>query len=105
MKYQNEFNFTEALERGRVGMELALGAATSWEYRANQWLSSKPPGFEFTTDDLTSAINMPENGHPNAVGAWTGAKAKALRIIWTGRIHRSKRVSCHAAIQKVWRVI
>lgn len=106
---EEQFDFVEGRFLKQKGIDYAMSStpALAWSIRADEWLGNQRRGFEFTSDDLTHAIGMPATGNnkSNSVGAWFNAKSGAREIMWTGRLHSSRRTACHAAIQKVWRVI
>lgn len=87
-------------------MELATQAnrVQEWKHMAERWIGSKPPGWEFSADDLIYAIGVPDEGanKNNIVGAWFNAKSKARIITFTGRMKKSSRVSRHTGLTRVW---
>ena len=110
MTHQSElFDRLEAEQLRQQGMDVALNAdrVQIWKAKAEQWLSGKPAGWIFTSDDLTYAIGVPDNGQNrnNVVGAKISSWAKKVKIKSTGRIVIGKRKSCHGAILREWRVI
>ena len=102
------FDRIEAQELRDKGMNLAIGAdrVAIWKGKAESWISNKPTGFIFTSDDLTYAIGVPDEGQNrnNVVGAWFVRWAKLAKIAGTGNYVKGKRVSCHGAILKEWRI-
>lgn len=103
-----DFDYLKAVWAGEVGMDDARRAARvqAWKDAADAWLELLPAGREFTADDLVRAIGLPDFGvaRNNVVGAWTSAKSKAGRIVWTGTFRKSERVVGHGNLQRVWRV-
>ncbi len=90
-----------------AGMSHALRAqrVAAWKNAANDWLARQPIGVLFTTDDLVRAVGVPDIGanRNNVVGAWTSGNARAGRIVFTGRLAKSRRVVRHAGMQRLWR--
>jgi hypothetical protein len=106
---QLAFDAPAAIAAGERGMQEALRAerVANWRLDADSWLEQQWSGKEFTADDLTAVIGLPDEGvyRNNSVGAWFGAKSKAHVISWTGRFRRSARVIGHGNPQRVWRVM
>lgn len=91
------------------GMALASGAerVQMWKAAARAWVAELPTGTEFTADDLTRAIGLPDaegsrESPNNVVGAFFSAQAKKGQILFTGRFSKSERVARHSNSQRIW---
>lgn len=88
------------------GMALAEQAATvdGWAGRADAAIRGLALSrAEFTSEDVTSRVGLPNRGSNSAVGARMNAAAKRGIIRWTGRMAKAERPNQHAALLKVWR--
>jgi len=76
-----------------------------WKVHATAWFDTLPAGEEFTADDLTAAVGLPDHGtnRNNVIGAWFSGKSRKGEIVWTGRWRKSERVIRHAPQNRVWR--
>jgi len=76
-----------------------------WKELANDWFAARYKGTEFTMDDVVRNAGLPDQGanRNNVLGAWMAAKAKRGEIEWTGEMVRSRRVTRHVGLQRVWR--
>ena len=85
------------------GMQLALDSKPDWSIRADNWFNSLPEGERFTSEDLISAIGLPDSPNLNANNA-VGAKMRS----WAGRttevgFRKTVRVTSHSRRIIVWR--
>jgi hypothetical protein len=101
-----EFDFGEGKEKAEEGMSQASGAGRifGWQHDAGRWFMLLPVGTEFTADDLTKAVGLPDQGlnRNNVVGAFFNGLAKARFIQWTGKTYKSERVDRHTGMNRVW---
>jgi hypothetical protein len=104
-----EFDFGEGKKKADEGMHKAFGAARifEWQHDAGRWFMLLPIGTEFTADDLTKAVGLPDQGanRNNVVGAFFNGLAHAKFIQWTGATYKSERIDRHTGMNRVWRKI
>jgi hypothetical protein len=99
----------EGQRRRDEGAAIAEGAprVREWKINAEAWINAKRIGFCFTSDDLTFDIGLPDEGqgNNNVVGATFLTWSRSKRIVPTGRYLKSARATCHAAVQREWRLV
>lgn len=96
----------EGGKRAESGMEKATAAPRvyGWRVDAGRWFMLLPVGSEFSADDLTKAVGLPDEGvnKNNVVGAFFNALAKSHFIRWTGRTLKSERIDRHTGMNRIW---
>ena len=101
-----EFDFMKGKQRAERGMEEAASAKRvhEWQHDAGKWFMSLPTGTNFTADDLTMAVGLPDEGpnRNNVVGAFINGLASSKMIKWTGGTVKSERVDRHTGMIRVW---
>jgi hypothetical protein len=89
------------------GMAQALRAerVAEWTRAAKWWIYGLPAGTEFISDDMIAEVGLPDVGanKNNSVGALFGTASRKGFIEWTGELRKSKRVTRHVGLQRVWR--
>lgn len=94
-------------EEGRRGMERAAAPLLNWRQRADQFINDHL-FLEFTADDLVRVCGLPtqEDGRPtnNGIGGYLNGLARRFIIRKEGYVN-SERVTNHARVLRVWRVI
>lgn len=103
---QLSFDSVTGDQLAREGMAKADSAdrVQLWKQDAARWFATVPVGAEFTADDLTKAIGVPDEGanRNNVVGAFFSGLARNQRIRFAGRMRKSARVTRHSNVQRVW---
>jgi len=87
-----------------TGMRLALDAKPDWSILADEWFALLPEGTNFTSEDLTNAIGLPDASKPNSNNA-IGAKMRTWAMRDMERIGDKKtvRIVSHSRRISVWR--
>ena len=86
------------------GMQLALSNAPEWSERADTWFESIPSGSIFTSEDLISAVGLPQTAeYPLNRNNAVGAKMRS----WAGQteevgFRKTTRVTSHSRRIIVW---
>ena len=92
-----------AKERGMAKSEQAA-TIDGWAPRADAAIKGLAlTRADFTSEDVTARVGLPNRGSNSAVGARMNAAAKRGIIRWTGRMAKAERPNQHAALLKVWR--
>ena len=103
---QQEFGLQLGRKAAEAGMDKANDAARvfDWQCDAGRWFMALPSGALISSDDLTRAVGVPDEGQNknNAVGAFFNGLARARMIFWTGRTIKSERVTRHTGMIRVW---
>ena len=97
----SQLTFADFLKES--GMALALEAKPDWSAQADEWFADLPEGTEFTSEDLTSAIGLPDYSTPNNNNA-VGAKMRvfAFKSREVG-FRKTIRVISHSRRIVIWR--
>lgn len=86
-----------------TGMKLALDAKPDWSALADEWFANLPEGTEFTSEDLVSAIGLPDNSALNSNNA-VGAKIRSLASQSTEvGFRKTVRITSHSRRVVIWR--
>ena len=85
------------------GMQLALDSKPDWSAQAEEWFNCLPEDWTFTSEDLISAVGLPDYSNLNANNA-VGAKMRS----WAGRtqevgFRKTVRITSHSRRIIVWR--
>jgi len=87
-------------------LDFALEAKPEWSAKADNWLETAPSGYEFTSEDLTSAIGYPDEDNGintnNAIGAKVRSWAKSGLTEKNGYIN-SINARSHGRVVAKWR--
>ena len=86
-----------------TGMRLALEAKPDWSELADNWFDLLPLGTDFTSEDLISAIGLPDSSTPNSNNA-VGAKMRSFksRANEVG-FRKTVRITSHSRRIIIWR--
>ena len=97
----SQLTFADFLKES--GMAQALEAKPDWSALADEWFANLPEGTEFTSEDLVSAIGLPDYSTPNnnnAVGAKMSGFARKSQEVG---FRKTVRVISHSRRIVIWR--
>lgn len=96
-----QFDFLKSEFEAERGMIRALNHSRDWGGKADDWLFEKKQGDEITADDAIYDCGLPD-GTRNIVGAWFNGKAKQRLIRFSGKFCKSRRITRHTGLQRIW---
>ena len=86
-----------------TGMALALKSKPEWSQLADEWFAGLEEGSEYTSEDLISAIGLPDSPDSNANNA-VGAKMRSLATqSQEVGFKKTVRITSHSRRIIVWR--